>query len=436
MTPDQTAAARSHAPAKAAIIAVGDELVLGQKLNTNSQWLADWLMDRGMRTVEHVTVDDDIDQIAGAIERLAGLCGLIVLTGGLGPTADDLTRQSLARVLGDELVEDGEALAHVRAWFEGRGRTMPPANKVQALRPASSRSLENAQGTAFGLAAELPDSTRVLCLPGPPHEMRPMAERELGEVLAQHDSTVRTRVIQTFGLGESTIADLIADLMARDRETMVGTTASTGVVSIRIRSENQGSAGDAERAIAEAEALVRDRLGHAVFGTGDDTLEAAIVAMLRERGQTLAVVESCTGGLLGEIVTSIAGSSDVFLGGWLTYSNEMKRSQVGVPADVIEQVGAVSRECAIAMAVGGRERSGADWTLSITGIAGPGGGSEFKPVGTVWIGLAGPDGPMARQFRFKGNREQVRLWSARSALGLLRLAMLEATMPLVGQMVD
>ena len=421
---------------RAGIIAVGDELVLGQKLNTNSQWLATWLMDRGIRTVEHVTCDDDTDQIAQAITRLSTEASLIIITGGLGPTLDDLTRHALAAVLAEPLVEDAAALAHVQDWFQSRRLTMPDTNRVQALRPASARALPNRHGTAFGLAATLPSSAQVLCLPGPPHEMRPMAERELLPLITHDGPIVRTRVLQTFGLGESTIAERLAQLMNRGGPTTVGTTASTGVVSIRIRSEGAADDAAAQAAIELAERDIRARLGPAIFGEDETTLEEAVLEALRERGHTLSVVESCTGGMLGEIVTSVPGSSDAFAGGWITYTNALKASLVGVPRTVLEQIGAVSRECAIAMAIGGRERSGADWTLAITGIAGPGGATDYKPVGLVWIALAGPEGPQARQFRFKGDRAQVRLWSARSALGMLRLALLEESMTLVGQLVD
>lgn len=430
----------SQRAGRAGIIAVGDELVLGQKLNTNSQWLAAWLMDRGVRTVEHVTCDDDTAQIAAAINRLADHASLIIITGGLGPTLDDLTRNALAAVLNQPLVEDPAALAHVRDWFESRRIAMPETNRIQALRPESARALPNHHGTAFGLSAELPGGATVLCLPGPPHEMRPMAERELApridRLVAQGMPVVQTRVLQTFGLGESTIAQRLDALMNRGGTTTVGTTASTGVVSIRIRSEGAATQDEAAAAIDATERDIRARLGPAIFGEDETTLEEAVLAALRERSHTLAVVESCTGGMLGEIITSVPGSSDAFAGGWITYTNALKAQQVGVPQEVFTEVGAVSSECAIAMAIGGRERSGADWTLAITGIAGPDGGTEFKPVGTVWIALAGPDGPHARQFRFKGNRDQVRLWSARSALGMLRLALLKESMTLVGQLVD
>lgn len=425
----------------AAILALGDELVLGQTTDTNSAWVAARLTERGVRVREHLTLPDDFDAITAALGRLIGTVDLIVTTGGLGPTADDLTRDVLAEVAGEDLVVDQTALEQIRAYFAGRGREMPPRNEVQAQRPRSARCLPNEHGTAPGLVThiggkESAGGSDVLCLPGPPHELAPIFEREIGSVLRPDPGrTVAVRVIPTFGLGESSLADRLGELMSRDRNPLVGTTASQGVVTCRVRYE--GPPQDAERALDETERAIRDRVGVAALrtGAGPEPLGAAVGELLRERGQTLGTVESCTGGLLGAMITFLPGSSDHYAGGAVTYADALKSGVVGVPDGLLREHGAVSAEVAQAMAGGGLGVTGADHALAITGIAGPAGGSPDKPVGTVWIALAsrGEARPDARRFLFAGGREGVRVWAARSALGMLRLRLLSEDMPLLGE---
>ncbi len=438
----------------AAVLSVGDEIALGQTLDTNSAWLADRLFALGVRVVEHATVEDDLDRIARALSRLAGETDLVIVTGGLGPTADDLTRPALARVLGEELIEDGGALGAIRAWFSGRAGGMPEGNRVQALRPASGVCLANPNGTAPGLFVRAGAvSCDVACLPGPPHEMKPMFETEIAGRLRRAGGAFGARALLTFGLGESVVAERLGPLMDRDRESrglpVVGTTASKMVVSVRLR--HAGDDADAVRAALDAvEDEVRSALGVSVFERRDftggdaadisDALPGCVLSLLRERGERVAVVESCTGGLLGETLTSVPGSSDVFAGGWLTYANEAKAGLVGVDPALIASHGAVSGAVARAMAVGGLERGhslgGAEHCLAITGVAGPG-GSEAKPAGTVFIARASVDGLSpeveVRSFRFKGGRGAVREWSARTALGMLRLKLVGGEMGLLGE---
>jgi nicotinamide-nucleotide amidase len=415
----------------AAIISSGDEIVLGQTLDTNSRWLAARLVDHGILVNEHCSVPDDEEGLLQALIRLSESNDLIIVTGGLGPTADDLTRGALAAAIGEPLVEDAEALAVIRRWFEGRSRPMPAGNAVQAQRPRSARFLPNPHGTAPGLAARVA-SADVFCLPGPPREMQPMFEVEVApRVRPQPGRTVATRVLPTFGLGESDIAERLGGLMSRSRNPLVGTTASGGTVTCRLRYDGPLAPGGAAAALDEVEAQVRTALGEYVFGAGERTIQDFVVEMLRERRRTIGVVESCTGGLLGGLLTDVAGSSAVFLGGWITYSNDLKQRLVGVPPSVFAPggPGAVSRECALAMAAGGLERSGATDALAITGIAGPLPPGEKenpdKPVGTVWIAHASHDRrPSARRFRFGGDRGAIREWAARSALAMLRLRLI------------
>lgn len=422
----------SHPHRTAAIISQGDELTLGQTLDTNSQWLAQQLLERGIVPREHVTLPDDRAAIAGAFRRLAGEVDVIICSGGLGPTADDLTRHALADAAGDELVEDGVALEQIKAWFRGRGREMPPLNNVQALRPSRGSSIENKHGTAPGLLATLRVGERacdVFCLPGPPRELFPMWAASVVPAL-RPSVTVRTLALHTIGLGESDVATALGALMQRDSVPLVGTTASGGIVSVRIRYEGDADGATADAIIARTRATVRERVGRFVFAEGPGPvgykLAEAVIDALRTRGERVSVVESCTGGMLGSMLADVPGASDVFVGGWITYSNEMKQRQVGVAEGLFKSSenaaapGAVSAEVAMAMARGGWERAGVHHALAITGVAGPGGGTPEKPVGTVWVGLASQDGfAEARRFNMAGDRGAVREWGARAALAML-----------------
>ncbi len=423
--------AREHT--RAAILSVGDELTLGQTLDTNSQWLADRLIGAGVLTVEHATVPDDAKAIADALRRLAaggGGADVLIVTGGLGPTLDDLTRPGLALAMGAPLVEDAAALAQIRAWFAKAGRDMPDPNRAQARRPEGALCLENTAGTAPGLHGAVGEAD-VFCLPGPPREMREMFERSvLPRLRPAPGRTIRTRALHCFGLGESDMAARLGDVMDRARNPLVGTTVSRGVVTCRIRFETSRARQQADEGpqdpLASTDRLIRERLNPYLFGADSDTLPSIVLDELKGRGETLAVVESCTGGLLGTMITEVPGSSAAFLGGWVTYTNEMKQREIGVPASIFAKdgPGAVSRECAEAMARGGLERSGASRCLAVTGIAGPDGGSAEKPVGTVWVARAGSADAESRRFLFIGDRASVRDWAAKSALAMLRLALI------------
>lgn len=430
---------------RAAILSMGDELTLGQKLDSNSQWLAQQLTARGIVPVEHVTVPDDLDATVATLRRLAGAVDVIVSTGGLGPTADDLVREALARASDDALVEDAGSVGQIEGYFRGRGRSMPALNRVQALRPSRGVSLRNDHGTAPGLSAKIGECD-VFCTPGPPREMMPMFVASVGPKLRPMTGRiVLTRALHCFGIGESDLATRLGLLMERGRNPLVGTTASGGVVSIRIRYEGESNAAMASAAMEETERAARAAGAPFLFGAEDDSLPSVVLEALKVGGKTLAVVESCTGGMVGEMLTEVAGSSAAFVGGWITYSNELKTSQVGVPAELLARFGAVSTEVASAMAVGGVHRSGAEFALAITGIAGPDGGSAAKPVGTVWIALAervardsAADGiPIAdvRQFRMGNDRRSVREWSARAALMMLWMRLQGVKAPMLREFV-
>lgn len=411
--------------ARAAILSVGDELTLGQKLDTNARWLSQRLVDAGVRVVEHVTVPDDLGTHVAALRRLASVTDLIISTGGLGPTADDLTREAIAAASGDLLVHDPEGEHQIRAWFSSRGRDLATINLAQAQRPSRGRLLVNKHGTAPGVFVVIASPERscdVFALPGPPREMMPMFESAVApELRPPSGLVIEARVLHTVGLGESDLAQRLGALMNRNAVPLVGTTASGGVVSVRIRFEGRGDRATAKDIVDAAAARVAELAGACIFGEGDDSLASVVIAELKKSHQTIAVVESCTGGMLGEQLTSVPGSSAAVAGGWITYSNEMKHAQVGVPEAMFapDGPGAVSRDVAKAMAVGGRLRSGASIAVAITGIAGPDGGSPTKPVGTVWVSLAHAAGVDTRRFSMAGDRESVRSWSCNAALAMV-----------------
>lgn len=428
-----------HPHRTAAIVSCGDELTLGQKLDTNSRWIAQQLLDRGIVTVEHVTVPDDLPTQTSAFSRLAARVDLIVASGGLGPTADDLTRQALADATGDTLVRDTDAIAQIEAFFKARNRAMAPINLTQADRPSRGTCIRNDHGTAPGLFARAttPHACDIYCLPGPPREMMPMFDAAVVPNLRPPQGlTIRTRVLQTAGLGESDLAQRLGDLMKRNRTLLIGTTASMGTVAVRMRYEGPLSSAEADKLLDQAESEVRAKAGQHIYAAGDESLATVVLRLLRQRTQTLAVAESCTGGMLGQMITAIPGSSDAFAGGFITYSNALKQQLANVPASMFKSEtnpdapGAVSRECAEAMALGTLNATGADHALSVTGIAGPGGAIDAtatqpaKPVGTVYIGIASRvpgAAPVvkARRFNMAGDRDAVREWSARSALAIL-----------------
>lgn len=410
----------------AILLAVGDELTSGQTVDTNSAWLAQRLAERGVETLAHLTVADDRAAIAAALGRATAEADLVIATGGLGPTDDDVTREGLADAMGAPLELDERSAERIAAFFRKRGREMKPSNRRQAMIPVGARALDNDAGTAPGIAATL-DGARVFVVPGVPHEMRRLWERAIAPELPESGRAIRFRTLHTFGKGESDTAALIADLTDRDANPTVGTTVAAGMVSIRVTARAD-SAAEADRLADETVARLRERLGDLALGEGDGATVAGVVGeLLRGRGQTVAVAESCTGGLIGKLLTDVPGAGDYFLGGVIAYRNDVKTDALGVPPDMIDARGAVSEPVAEAMAGGCRERFGADWALGITGIAGPTGGTPEKPVGLVHVGVAGPDGVTAHRHVLPGDRPTVRLRSALTALNHLRLALFEAS---------
>lgn len=410
----------STSPLRARILSVGNELTTGQTVDTNSAWLARALAARGIETTGHETVGDDRTDVAEAFRRSADQAEIVLATGGLGPTPDDVTRQALAEAMDAELVLDENSLADMEALFQKRNWPMRPNNRIQAMVPAGAQLLANTCGTAPGIAAVL-GKARLFVLPGVPHEMRAMFEQSVLPRLGKRTGVILHRIVRLFGRGESHFAEMLGDLLTDAGPLIVGTTVAAGLVSIRILSRAQTHE-QAQRQAQERIEQILQRMGDLALGAGEEaSMEGAVGALLRQAGRTLATAESCTGGLVGQMLTNVSGASKYYLGGIVSYDNRVKENQLGVPAAVLAEHGAVSEPVALAMARGVRERLGADYGIGITGIAGPTGGTEEKPVGLIYTALATPEGTTAQRHLLAGDRPRVRLRAALVALNALRL---------------
>lgn len=415
---------------KAAIISIGDEVILGENIDTNSAWLAAQLVERSIQTIEHRTVGDDRQAIAATIDALARRVDVLIITGGLGPTDDDLTRDALGDVVDPQLqlVTDDDAVNWLEDRFSRQGRAMPVMNRRQAQRPASMSLIPNPHGTAPGLRGRLGDCM-LFALPGPPSEMKPMFLDHVAPTLRfdERSDVMRSGLVHAFGIGESDAAQRLGELTDRSRHPLIGTTVSGAIVTARIRAIGQ---------LHEVQSLVEADMNNVesiwqpyAFGRGETTLPQAVGELLREAGKKLITAESCTGGLLGKMLVDVPGSTDYYLGGWVTYSNDMKTICLAVSHELLEAHGAVSQPVAQAMASGALANAEADFALAITGVAGPHGGTALKPVGTVFISLAYVYDSLinvsTRHFRFPGDRATVRDRSALAALQMLRFALLD-----------
>lgn len=410
----------------AEILSVGTELLLGQINDTNASYLARTLAGLGIDIYHKSTVGDNEGRVIDTLQRARERADLIITTGGLGPTEDDLTKECIARVFDEELVMHEPSLEWIRGFFARRGVAMPARNAKQALIYRNGRPLDNPNGTAPGALLEK-DGKIVISLPGPPNEMIPMVENQvvpfLTERISGHRQYLVTRVFRLIGIGESSVEEKVQDLI-RGSNPSLAPLAHTGEVHLRAGAKAD-SLEAAEALIRPLEAELRARIGRFIYGVDGTTLEQAVVEALATRGRTLALAESCTGGMLGARLTDVAGSSAVFQGGIVSYANEAKVRLLGVDADLLARHGAVSREVAAAMAQGARERLEADLGVAITGIAGPGGGTEEKPVGLVYIGLATPERVVVTENHFIGIRQDVRRRSTQVALQMVRDELLE-----------
>ncbi|MDO9541625.1 MAG: competence/damage-inducible protein A [Kiritimatiellia bacterium] len=419
---------------RAIILSIGDELVLGQVVDTNAAWLSEKLVEQGIMPEYHQAVPDNLKAISAALKLAAGKADLVIVSGGLGPTPDDLTRQAIAAAAGVKLVLHKPSLGKLKVFFKERGRIMSENNRLQAMFPEGAAILENPIGTAPGFSIILEKAT-ITVMPGVPKEMKLMFTRHIGPIItAKSRSKMMAFKLNAFGPGESVVAEKLGKIMRRERNPLVGTTVSGGIISIRIRGKfNDEKKGAREPALPEMRKTtdkIKRLLGDVVFSEGDVSLAEVVGRMLLASRKTVVTAESCTAGLLAAMLTELPGASAYFLGGWVVYSNKMKTENLAVPEDLIAREGAVSELVARKMAAGALARSGADYALALTGIAGPEGGSPQKPVGTVWIALArrkkqGTDVYVERKI-FMGDRALIRERAAKTALNILRLSLMPA----------
>ena len=408
------------------ILTIGTEILLGQIVDTNAAFMAQRLAEAGIDLFYKTTVGDNEGRIEAALRQGLGRSDAVVCTGGLGPTEDDLTREVIAKVLGRRLRLDEEVLGHIADRFASRGIPMTQNNRKQAYVPEGAEVLHNPRGTAPGLYLATPEGKVVAAMPGVPSEMRPMlTEQVIPRLRAQFAirSSIRSRVLRTCGAGESRVDQLIGDLFRSQRNPTIGVLAHAGEIHVRLTAKGESDA-EVEGLLDDLEAKLRERIGPLIFGRDDEELEQVVARLLCDRGLTLAVAESCSGGLVAHRLTNVPGSSRYFDRGVVAYSNRAKTEALGVPADLVAARGAVSPEVARAMAEGVRAVAGTDFGVGITGIAGPDGGTAEKPVGLTYIGLAWEGASLAREYRFLSHREVNKVRASQMALELLRRRLL------------
>jgi nicotinamide-nucleotide amidase len=440
---------------KAIVLSVGDELALGQTVDTNSAWISQQLAAAGCDVAGHITVPDDQQAIEQAIEESVGRCDFLIISGGIGPTEDDLTRQVLAACMNVPLELNDAWLNRLHAFFKKVGRDMPESNKIQAMIPHGAAIIENTAGTAAGIDATFVTGDqkticRVFVMPGVPKEMKAMFTRDVLPHVQKSTggAVILSRTLHTFGMGESWVAEKLGALMMRQKNPSVGTTVSHGIVSIRINAR-YASRDDAQRELDVTMQACERALGDLIFGRDDESLPQVLAPMLASSRKTISTAESCTGGLLAKMLTDIPGSSDYFQQGWITYSNRAKTERLGVSENLLNVHGAVSEPVVDAMARNARRLAKSDFALAISGVAGPTGGTDAKPVGTVCIALAwakpaasaaglpsamkpshADSTVLVRTFTFPGDREMIRDRAAKMALTMLRFHLLGRPMPL------
>lgn len=412
---------------RAELINTGTEILLGQILNSNARFLGERLALLGIDVYFQTTVGDNSARLAEAVRIALERSDIVIVTGGLGPTMDDLTKETISETLGLHMYMDKTSLDHIEEFFRVRGRTMPEINKKQALMPEGATVISNKMGTAPGVIIEHGEKI-IVVLPGPPVEMQPMFEETVEPYLigkTGNDKTIIvSRVLRLLGIGESTVEERINDLVLEQTNPTIGFLAPKGEVLIRITAKAKNHA-DAEKMIALPEREIRKRLGNFIYGTDDDTMEKVVVGLLKEKGLTVSTAESCTGGLIAKRLTDVPGASENFMCGIVTYDNRAKTGLLGVSPETLAGFGAVSEETALEMVRGVRTACGTDLAISVTGIAGPGGGTPEKPVGLVYIGFANCETARVNRHLFAGDRETIRWQASNTALNMLRTYLLQ-----------
>lgn len=402
------------------VIAVGTELLLGQIVNSNAARIGERLAESGLDHYRQTVVGDNVGRMTEAILEACARSDAVIITGGLGPTKDDLTREALARAAEVALVFDDDQAHRLRGWWRKRGRDMPESNLQQAQRPEGASFIDNPKGTAPGIQVTI-DSAVVYALPGVPAEMMWMLDHAVLPALGgDEQGVVASRLLRSWGESESAIGELLGDLYDRSSNPTIAFLTSSGEIKVRITAK-AGSPEAAAALIEPVEAEVRKRLGDRIFGADDDTIEVVVLRTLEQRGWTLGTAESATGGMVAVRITAVPGASNVYRGSVVTYTNGMKEQLLGVDQETIAEHGVVSEPVAIAMAVGARSALGVDVAVSVTGSAGP--DPLEQPQGTMAIAVATPEGATSRSLRFPGDRERVRVFASTAALQWLRMSL-------------
>ncbi|MGB9607970.1 MAG: competence/damage-inducible protein A [bacterium] len=404
---------------KAEIVSIGSELLSGMTIDTNSTYLGRILTECGIILLRKTAVVDSLEEISQTLKESLSRADIVITVGGLGPTSDDLTREAICEAIKTNLLFREELAERIKEHFSRRGMRMPEINLKQAYLPEGAIAIDNKVGTAPGFILEKEGKT-IIALPGPPSELVPMVEEVVKPYLKEKNpgEVIIHRTLKVVGRPESYVEEVLQDLMSPQGNPSLAPFAKTAEIQLVIRA--RGEEETARKMVEEMEGKVRERLGEDVYGVDEEELEEVVGRMLRERGLTLAVAESCTGGLLGYRITKISGSSDYFLGGVISYANEVKRDVLMVNEEDLRRYGAVSEQVARQMAEGARRVIKADLGVGITGIAGPTGGTPEKPVGLVYIALATPKETICQRNIFPGDREMVRWRSSQTALDMVR----------------
>ena len=405
---------------KAEIISIGTEILLGHIINTNASYLSEKLAESGIDVYYHTTVGDNPARLAQSLKQAVSRSDIVITTGGLGPTVDDITTETVATLTARPLVLNKSILKDLKKYFKIRKHKFPPENIRQAYIPEGAKWIANKVGTAPSLTIEYEGRT-IICLPGPPRELEPMFERQITPYIRKMSGgwTIKSRTIKTTGLAESQVNGLVKDLLNLKPPTTVGIYAKLKEVDLKImaKAENEKTA---DRAMKTVEKKIRSRLKDYIFGYDDERLEDAAANILFKKKKTIAVAESCTGGFVSSRLTDVNGSSKYFLMGLVAYSNLVKKAVLGVNDKTLKKHGAVSRQVAFEMAKGIRNLAGSDIGLGITGIAGPTGGTASKPVGLVYIAIVINGRQIVKEFRFKGTRSEIKFQASQAALDMIR----------------
>jgi len=408
----------------AEIIAVGSELLLGQISNTNAQYISKVLSSIGINVFYHTAVGDNRNRIIDVLNIATKRSELIILTGGLGPTLDDLTKETLAEFLDLCLVKDEASANAIEFYMKMRGRPVTAGNLKQAMFPQGSMILPNEHGTAPGAIIKKISKTFVI-LPGPPFELKPMFEKYCLPHLSEYgEERIVSKVLKIYGMGESTVEEKIKDLLLNQSNPTIAPLAGYGDVTLRLTIKCSRS-DDPENWFKPLELELRNRLGNFIFGTDDESLESVVAGLLKKNSLKLSIAESCTGGLISDLLTNVPGISNNLTESIVVYSNQSKSKRLAIKEETLKQYGAVSEQTAIEMAKGIKYFSGSDIGLSVTGIAGPDGGTEKKPVGLVYTAIAyGKDSVQVQRHQLIGDRKRIKITAANIALNLLRLTII------------